>query len=204
MINMKKLSRSLAVGLLISLSTLAGKGDQRPADWEALPNDHVVAPGERIALVLTMPDRVSTLHYEVPSAKKGDRKLRGSKLLGGRPSVKEVRERAVEHFERTNPESISIYRIPGTSPILLVYGMVNEPGTILLDQGGDRILPTELIKRAGGIRTIACNDRVKIQRFKDGELVKEKVSLKAIWRGEAKDISLGHGDTVCVPGFICL
>lgn len=74
-----------------------------------------------------------------------------------------------------------------------VNGAVKKPGSFRLK---DEITVSQAVQMAGGLETGARASDVKLLRFKDGQRQIMDVDLKAIERGEQKDIALQDQDVL--------
>jgi polysaccharide export outer membrane protein len=74
-----------------------------------------------------------------------------------------------------------------------VNGAVKKPGSFRLK---DEITVSQAVQMAGGLETGARASDVKLLRFKDGQRQVMDVDLKAIERGEQKDIALQDQDVL--------
>lgn len=87
----------------------------------------------------------------------------------------------------------------GASDYIFIHGLVNTPGPIGV-RAGTTISVMQAIAAAGGtLRSFAPREATLMRRKSTGELVRVKLDLHRLSRGEDPDLALAPGDIVLVP-----
>ncbi len=94
-----------------------------------------------------------------------------------------------------NPH-VSVYVEQYASKRVSVVGAVANPGTFSLQPG---MTVVQAIGMAGGFSSLADRDATVLTRHVGGELVRYRVPVARVTKGQAKDIEVAAGDIIFVP-----
>ena len=94
-----------------------------------------------------------------------------------------------------NPH-VSVYVDEYASKRVSVMGAVANPGTFPLEPG---MTVVQAISMAGGFSSLADRDGTVVTRRVEGEIVRYRVPVARVTKGQAKDIAVAAGDIIFVP-----
>ena len=103
----------------------------------------------------------------------------------------ELRERDLMR----NPH-VSVYVEAYASKRVSVVGAVSNPGAFPLEPG---MTVVQAISMAGGFSSLADRDATVVTRRIDGELIRYRVPVLRVTKGQAQDIEVAAGDIIFVP-----
>jgi len=142
---------------------------------EALTGSHQVAPDGTINFPLLGAVQVTGLE-PTEVAEKIQTELRGRDLM-------------------RNPH-VSVYVEAYASKRVSVVGAVANPGAFPLEPG---MTVVQAISMAGGFSSLADRDATVVTRRIDGELIRYRVPVLRVTKGQAEDIEVAAGDIIFVP-----
>ena len=158
--------------------TTLGPGDVfsvRVFGEESLTGSHQVAPDGTINFPLLGPIQVNGLEPTEVGAKI-QTELREKDLL-------------------RNPQ-VSVYVDQYASKRVSVVGAVANPGTFALQPG---MTVVQAISMAGGFSALADRDGTIVTRRLGKELIRYRVPVARVTKGQAEDIEVAAGDIIFVP-----
>jgi len=158
--------------------TTLGPGDVfsvRVFGEESLTGSHQVAPDGTINFPLLGPIQVSGLEPTEVAAKL-QTELREKDLL-------------------RNPQ-VSVYVDQYSSKRVSVVGAVANPGTFALQPG---MTVVQAISMAGGFSALADRDGTIVTRRLGKEIIRYRVPVARVTKGQAEDIEVAAGDIIFVP-----
>lgn len=182
--------------------TVPGTSGEIISDKPADTSEYILGGGDRVKIsiyqsenlggdFLILPDGTLTLPLI------GRMTLKGMTI----PQVMEALTKRYAAYIREPIVTVSVM-VPRPLQIAIV-GEVTNPGTytIPLEQTGTAPLLTDLLRRAGGITTVADVGQVQIRRTVKGQ---ERILLANLWEllqkgDKTQDISLRDGDSILVP-----
>ncbi|MGB8328701.1 MAG: polysaccharide biosynthesis/export family protein [Polyangiales bacterium] len=142
---------------------------------ESLTGSHQVAPDGTINFPLLGPIQVSGLE-PTEVARKIQTELQERDLL-------------------RNPH-VSVYVESYASKRVSVVGAVANPGTFPLEPG---MTVVQAISMAGGFSSLADRDGTVVTRRRGTEIVRYRVPVARVTKGQAEDIEVAAGDIIFVP-----
>jgi polysaccharide export outer membrane protein len=95
-----------------------------------------------------------------------------------------------------NDPQVSVMLTESNSKRISVLGAVAKPGTLPIVPGMTLV---NAVSQAGGFTALASKDETVITRRVDGKLVRYRVAVSRITRGDEADFALRTGDIVFVP-----
>ena len=158
--------------------TTLGPGDVfsvRVYGEEAMTGSHQVAPDGTINFPLLGAVQVSGLEPTEVAQKLQD-ELRDGDLL--------------------RDPHVSVYVEAYSSKRVSVVGAVADPGTFALEPG---MTVVQAISMAGGFSSLADRDGTVVTRRVNEELVRYRVPVARVTKGQAQDIEVAAGDIIFVP-----
>lgn len=158
--------------------TTLGPGDVfsvRVYGEEAMTGSHQVAPDGTINFPLLGAVQVSGLEPTGVAQKLQDQ-LRDRDLL--------------------RDPHVSVYVEAYSSKRVSVVGAVADPGTFALEPG---MTVVQAISMAGGFSSLADRDGTVVTRRVNEELVRYRVPVARVTKGQAQDIEVAAGDIIFVP-----
>lgn len=158
--------------------TTFGPGDVfsvRVYGEEAMTGSHQVAPDGTISFPLLGSVQVAGLE-PTEVAKRIQTELRERDLL-------------------RNPH-VSVYVDEYASKRISVVGAVENPGTFPLEPG---MTVVQAISMAGGFSNLADRDGTVVTRRLNEQIVRYRVPVEKVQRGQAEDIEVAAGDIIFVP-----
>jgi protein involved in polysaccharide export with SLBB domain len=142
---------------------------------EAMTGSHQVAPDGTINFPLLGPIQVNGLE-PTQVAENIQTELRERDLL-------------------RNPQ-VSVYVESYSSKRISVVGAVANPGTFPLAPG---MTVVQAISMAGGFSSLADRDGTVVTRRRGEEIIRYRVPVARVTKGEAEDIEVAAGDIIYVP-----
>lgn len=103
----------------------------------------------------------------------------------------ELRER-----ELLRDPHVSVYVNSYASKRVSVVGAVANPGTFMLQPG---MTVVQAISMAGGFSSLADRDGTVVTRREGEEIVRYRVPVARVTKGQARDIEVAAGDIIFVP-----
>jgi protein involved in polysaccharide export with SLBB domain len=91
---------------------------------------------------------------------------------------------------------VSVYVEQYASKRVSVVGAVANPGAFKLEPG---MTVVQAISMAGGFSSLADRDATVVTRRVNGELVRYRVPVAKVAKGQAEDIEVAAGDIIFVP-----
>ncbi|MGB9341499.1 MAG: SLBB domain-containing protein, partial [Polyangiales bacterium] len=91
---------------------------------------------------------------------------------------------------------VSVYVEQYSSKRVSVVGAVANPGTFPLEPG---MTVVQAISMAGGFSSLADRDATMLTRRIDEEIIRYRVPVDRVTKGQAADIEVAAGDIIFVP-----
>jgi polysaccharide export outer membrane protein len=91
---------------------------------------------------------------------------------------------------------VSVYVEEYASKRISVVGAVADPGTFPLQPG---MTVVQAISMAGGFSSLADRDGTVVTRHVDKEIIRYRVPVARVTKGQAEDIEVAAGDIIFVP-----
>jgi polysaccharide export outer membrane protein len=91
---------------------------------------------------------------------------------------------------------VSVYVEEYASKRVSVVGAVANPGTFPLEPG---MTVVQAISMAGGFSSLADRDGTVVTRHVDKEIIRYRVPVARVTKGQAEDIEVAAGDIIFVP-----
>jgi polysaccharide export outer membrane protein len=91
---------------------------------------------------------------------------------------------------------VSVYVEQYVSKRVSVMGAVANPGTFPLETG---MTVVEAISKAGGFSSLADRDGTVVTRRIGDDIVRYRVPVDRVTKGQAQDIEVAAGDIIFVP-----
>ena len=191
--------------LLITTAMLLGLdisacGKRRVQVTEVPPpatDDTTLGPGDTFTVRVYGEEEMSGSHQVAPDGTINFPLLGAVQVNGLEPTAvadkiqTELQERDLMH----NPH-VSVYIEAYASKRVSVMGAVANPGTFRLEPG---MTVVQAISMAGGFSSLADRDGTVVTRRVGEELVRYRVPVERVSKGQAQDIEVAAGDIIFVP-----
>jgi len=112
------------------------------------------------------------------------------------PDVAEQIQTELRDREFLRDPHVSVYVNSYASKRVSVVGAVANPGTFALQPG---MTVVQAISMAGGFSSLADRDGTVVTRREGEEIVRYRVPVARVTKGQARDIEVAAGDIIFVP-----
>jgi len=194
-------SRFLLILIISSFGFGAAACSKRAVQVTEVPppatDDTTLGPGDVFTVRIYGEDELSGSHQVAPDGTI-DFPLLGSVDVNGLepPDVADEVQRLLKERNLLRDPHVSVYVERYVSKRVSVVGAVANPGTFVLEPG---MTVVEAISMAGGFSSLADRDGTVVTRRVGTEIVRYRVPVAKVSKGQAKDIEVAAGDIVFVP-----
>ncbi len=198
---MARSSRFLLILIISSLGFGAAACSKRAVQVTEVPppatDDTTLGPGDVFNVRIYGEEELSGSHQVAPDGTI-DFPLLGSVDVNGLepPDVADQIQRLLKQRDLLRDPHVSVYVERYVSKRVSVVGAVANPGTFVLEPG---MTVVEAISMAGGFSSLADRDGTVVTRRVGTEVVRYRVPVAKVAKGQAKDIEVAAGDIVFVP-----
>ena len=194
-------SRFLLISIVLFLALGASACSKRGVQATEVPppatDDTTLGPGDVFSVRVYGEEAMSGSHQVAPDGTINFPLLGAVQVNGLEPTAvadkiqNELRERDLMR----NPH-VSVYVEAYGSKRVSVMGAVANPGTFPLEPG---MTVVQAISMAGGFSSLANRDGTVVTRRVGEEIVRYRVPVARVTKGQAEDIEVAAGDIIFVP-----
>lgn len=194
-------SRFLLIGALAVLAFGAFACSKRGVQVTEVPppatNDTTLGPGDVFSVRVYGEDAMTGSHQVAPDGTVNFPLLGAVRVSGLEPSevAQKIRTELVERDLLRAPH-VSVYVEEYASKRVSVVGAVANPGTFPLVPG---MTVVQAISMAGGFSSLADRDATVVTRRVEEEIIRYRVPVDRVTKGQATDIEVAAGDIIFVP-----
>lgn len=194
-------SRLLLIGALAFLAFGASACSKRGVQVTEVPppatNDTTLGPGDVFSVRVYGEDAMTGSHQIAPDGTINFPLLGSVQVSGFEPSAvaQKIQSELVERDLLRAPH-VSVYVEEYASKRVSVVGAVANPGTFALAPG---MTVVQAISMAGGFSSLADRDATVVTRRVDEEIIRYRVPVDRVTKGQAADIEVAAGDIIFVP-----
>jgi protein involved in polysaccharide export with SLBB domain len=198
---MDRSSRLLLITTLL-LTALGGSAcDKRGVQVTEVPppatDDTTLGPGDVFSVRVYGEDAMTGSHQVAPDGTINFPLLGAVAVSGLEPTevAQKIQAELQERELLRNPH-VSVYVEAYSSKRVSVVGAVANPGTFPLEPG---MTVVQAISMAGGFSSLADRDATVVTRRVAGDIVRYRVPMGRVTKGQAQDIEVAAGDIIFVP-----
>ncbi len=160
-------------------------------------NDTTLGPGDVFTVRVYGEDAMTGSHQIAPDGTINFPLLGAVQVNGLEPTevAQKIQSELVERDLLRTPH-VSVYVEEYASKRVSVVGAVANPGTFALAPG---MTVVQAISMAGGFSSLADRDATVVTRRVDEELIRYRVPVERVTKGQAADIEVAAGDIIFVP-----
>jgi protein involved in polysaccharide export with SLBB domain len=187
----------LISSFVLSTAACSKRGVQATEVPPPATDDTTLGPGDVFAVRVYGEEELSGTHQVAPDGTINFPLLGSVDVNGLEPPAvaDKVRRLLVERSLLRDPH-VSVYVERYVSKRVSVVGAVANPGTFVLEPG---MTVVEAISMAGGFSSLADRDGTVVTRRVGTEIVRYRVPVAKVAKGQAKDIEVAAGDIIFVP-----
>jgi len=194
-------SRLLLATTLLLLGVAASACSKRGVQVTEVPppatDDTTLGPGDVFTVRVYGEDTMSGRHQVARDGTINFPLLNAVQVSGLEPTeVAEKIQTALRERDLMRNPHVSVYVEEYASKRVSVMGAVANPGTFPLEPG---MTVVQAISMAGGFSSLADRDGTVVTRRVEGEIVRYRVPVARVTKGQAKDIAVAAGDIIFVP-----
>ena len=190
------LSTSLLL-LAVASSACSKRGVQATEVPPPALDDTTLGPGDALTVRVYGEEEMTGNHQVAPDGTINFPLLGAVQVNGLEPT--EVAEKIQTELRTRdlmrNPH-VSVYVDEYASKRVSVVGAVANPGTFPLEPG---MTVVQAISMAGGFSSLADRDGTVVTRRIDKEIIRYRVPVLRVSKGQAEDIEVAAGDIIFVP-----
>ncbi len=198
---MARHSRLLLIAVLVPVTigslACAKRGVQATEVPPPATDDTTLGPGDTFSVRVYGEEALTGTHQVAPDGTINFPLLGAVQVNGLEPTevATEIQAELANRDLLRNPH-VSVYVEQYASKRVSVVGAVANPGTFSLQPG---MTVVQAISMAGGFSSLADRDATVLTRHVGGELVRYRVPVARVTKGQAKDIEVAAGDIIFVP-----
>jgi len=163
----------------------------------AATDDTTLGPGDVFTVRIYGEDTMSGSHQVAPDGTISFPLLGSVQVSGLEPTeVAQKIQTALRERDLLRNPHVSVDVEEDASKRVSVMGAVANPGTFQLEPG---MTVVQAISMAGGFSSLADRDGTVVTRRVGGEIVRYRVPVARVTKGQAKDIAVAAGDIIFVP-----
>jgi polysaccharide export outer membrane protein len=184
--------------LLASASSACSKrGVQATEVPPPATDDTTLGPGDGVSIRVYGEDAMTGSHQVAPDGTVNFPLLGAVQVSGLEPTevAEKIQTELRERDIMRNPH-VSVYVDEYASKRVSVVGAVANPGTFPLEPG---LTVVQAISMAGGFSSLADRDGTVVTRRVDKEIIRYRVPVARVTKGQAEDIEVAAGDIIFVP-----
>ncbi|MFW2389386.1 MAG: polysaccharide biosynthesis/export family protein [Polyangiales bacterium] len=198
---MARHSRLLLVALLASLVLGALACSKRGVQVTEMPppatDDTTLGPGDAFSVRVYGEEALTGSHQVAPDGTINFPLLGAVQVNGLEPTVvaQKIQTQLIERDLLRDPH-VSVYVEEYASKRVSVVGAVADPGTFPLKPG---MTVVQAISMAGGFSALADRDGTIVTRHVGEEIIRYRVPVDRVTKGQAADVEVAAGDIIFVP-----
>ena len=183
--------------LAVSCLACSQRGVQATDVAPPATDDTTLGPGDVLTVRVYGEEELSGSHQIAPDGTV-DFPLLGSVQVNGLepPEVADQIQRLLMEKEFLRDPHVSVYVEQYSSKRVSVVGAVANPGTFVLQPG---MTVVQAISMAGGFSSLADRDATVVTRRVESELIRYRVPVAKVAKGQAEDFKVAAGDIIFVP-----
>jgi len=160
-------------------------------------DDTTLGPGDVFSVRVYGEDAMTGSHQVAPDGTIHFPLLGAVQVGGLEPTevAQKIQSALVEGDLLRDPH-VSVYVEAYASKRVSVVGAVANPGTFALEPG---MTVVQAISMAGGFSSLADRDGTVVTRHIDKEIIRYRVPVARVTKGQAEDIEVAAGDIIFVP-----
>jgi len=188
---------SAALFLALGASACSKRGVQVTEVPPPATDDTTLGPGDVFSVRVYGEDAMTGSHQVAPDGTINFPLLGAVQVAGLEPSAvaQKLQSELVERDFLRAPH-VSVYVEQYSSKRVSVVGAVANPGTFPLEPG---MTVVQAISMAGGFSSLADRDATMLTRRIDEEIIRYRVPVDRVTKGQAADIEVAAGDIIFVP-----
>jgi len=194
-------SRLLLIAVLVPATigslACAKRGVQATEVPPPATDDTTLGPGDTFSVRVYGEEALTGTHQVAPDGTINFPLLGAVQVNGLEPTevATEIQAELAKRDLLRDPH-VSVYVEQYASKRVSVVGAVANPGTFSLQPG---MTVVQAISMAGGFSSLADRDATVLTRHVGGELVRYRVPVARVTKGQAEDIEVAAGDIIFVP-----
>ena len=190
------LSTSLLL-LAFASSAFSKRGVQATEVPPPALDDTTLGPGDALTVRVYGEEEMTGNHQVAPDGTINFPLLGAVQVNGLEPTevAEKIQTELRERDLMRNPH-VSVYVDEYASKRVSVVGAVANPGTFPLEPG---MTVVQAISMAGGFSSLADRDGTVVTRRIDKEIIRYRVPVLRVSKGQAEDIEVAAGDIIFVP-----
>ena len=198
---MARVARLLLITSTVAVALGAFGCSKRGVQTTEVPppatDDTTLGPGDVFAVRVYGEDEMSGSHQIAPDGTINFPLLGAVNVNGMEPpEVAEKLQTLLLERDLLRDPHVSVYVEQYVSKRVSVMGAVANPGTFPLETG---MTVVEAISKAGGFSSLADRDATVVTRKIGDEIVRYRVPVDRVTKGQAQDIEVAAGDIIFVP-----
>ena len=198
---MDRRSRLLLIVTFLFLGVVAAACSKRGIQVTEVPppatDDTTLGPGDAFSVRVFGEEALSGDHQVAPDGTINFPLLGAVDVAGLEPTeVADKLQNELRYRDLLRDPHISVYVEEYASKRISVVGAVANPGAFRLEPG---MTVVQAISMAGGFSSLANRDGTVVTRRVGDEIVRYRVPVERVTRGQAEDIEVAAGDIIFVP-----
>jgi polysaccharide export outer membrane protein len=160
-------------------------------------DDTTLGPGDVFSVRVYGEEALTGSHQVAPDGTINFPLLGAVQVNGLEPTVvaQKIQTQLVERDFLRDPH-VSVYVEEYASKRVSVVGAVADPGTFPLEPG---MTVVQAISMAGGFSALADRDGTVVTRHVGEEIIRYRVPVDRVTKGQAADVEVAAGDIIFVP-----
>jgi protein involved in polysaccharide export with SLBB domain len=160
-------------------------------------DDTTLGPGDALTVRVYGEEEMTGNHQVAPDGTINFPLLGALQVNGLEPTeVAEKIQTELQTRDLMHSPHVSVYVDEYASKRVSVVGAVANPGTFPLEPG---MTVVQAISMAGGFSSLADRDGTVVTRRIDKEIIRYRVPVLRVSKGQAEDIEVAAGDIIFVP-----
>ena len=178
-------------------SACANRGVQATEVPPPATDDTTLGPGDVFSVRVYGEDAMTGSHQVAPDGTINFPLLGAVEVSGLEPTqvARRIQDELRDRDFLRDPH-VSVYVEAYSSKRISVVGAVANPGTFALEPG---MTVVQAISMAGGFSSLADRDGTVVTRHVAEEIIRYRVPVARVTKGQAEDIEVAAGDIIFVP-----
>ena len=187
----------LIAALALGASACGNRGVQVTEIPPPATDDTTLGPGDVFSVRVYGEEAMTGSHQVAPDGTINFPLLGAVQVSGLEPTgVAQKLQVELRDRDLLRTPHVSVYVEAYSSKRVSVVGAVADPGTFALEPG---MTVVQAISMAGGFSSLADRDGTVVTRRVNDELVRYRVPVARVTKGQAQDIEVAAGDIIFVP-----
>jgi protein involved in polysaccharide export with SLBB domain len=183
--------------LAFGVSACSKRGVQATEVPPPATDDTTLGPGDVFSVRVYGEEEMTGSHQVAPDGTINFPLLGAVQVNGLEPTaVAEKIQRQLRERELMREPHVSVYVDEYVSKRVSVVGAVADPGAFALVPG---MTVVQAISMAGGFSSLADRDGTVVTRRVGKEIIRYRVPVERVTKGQAEDIEVAAGDIIFVP-----